>query len=69
MHKSLSLIKGNSSSKAEVVHLQTEELIADMRSVMTPSQRVDEKLAACSGFSRTLLTRRDEFGHAPRRPR
>ncbi len=30
-------------------HYQTEELVADSRTILTPSQRVDQKLAACTG--------------------
>lgn len=38
--------------KVNSVNFQTEELIADSRSSLTPSQRVDAKLAACStGYS------------------
>lgn len=68
MQKSLSFTKASITSKVHVASIQTEELIADMRAIQTPSQRVEEKLAACAGFSRTL-TRRDDDSHAPRRPR
>lgn len=68
MQKSLSFTKASINSKVYVANIQTEELIADMRAIQTPSQRVEEKLAACAGFSRTL-TRRDDDSHAPRRPR
>ncbi len=68
MQKTVSFTKFSSSAKSHSVHLQTEELIADMRAVQTPSQRVEEKLAACSGFSRSLV-RRDDSSLAPRRPR
>lgn len=68
MQKSLSFTKASINNKVYVANIQTEELIADMRAIQTPSQRVEEKLAACAGFSRTL-TRRDDDSHAPRRPR
>lgn len=68
MQKSISFNQLNAASKVHSAHVQTEELIADLRSVQTPSQRVEEKLAACSGFTRTI-TRRDNDSHAPRRPR
>ena len=68
MQKSISLAKVNLPSKAFMANMQTEELIADIRAILTPSQRVEEKLAACAGFSHTVARRQDE-SHAPRRPR
>lgn len=68
MQKMISFSKLSAPAKVHAAIVQTEELIADLRSVQSPSQRVEEKLAACSGFTRTL-TRRDENSHAPRRPR
>ncbi len=49
-------------------HLQTEEMIADVRSVLTPSQRVDAKLAACSGGqnSRNLRSVGERFTRRPK---
>lgn len=68
MHKSSSFSKSSAGNKGHLSSVQTEELIADLRSIQSPSQRVEEKLAACAGFSRSI-TRRDEDSHAPRRPR
>ena len=68
MQKTMSLAKLNMTGKVHMSNVQTEELIADCRSILTPSQRVEEKLAACTGFTRTL-SRRDEDSHSPRRPR
>ncbi len=68
MQKSMTVVKGSSSSKLQSAHLQTEELITDARAVLTPSQRVEEKLAACVGLPH-LLTRRSDYSANPRRPR
>ncbi len=42
------LLQLNERIKSSNDHLQTEEEITDSRSGLTPSQRVDAKLAACS---------------------
>ena len=65
MQKSL---QTNDHFKSNPHHLQTEELIADMRSVLTPSQRVDAKLAACSNgtLSRTSHSIQDRFVRRPK---
>lgn len=68
MQKTMTVVKISSAAKFHAMHVQTEELIADSRSVMTPSQRVEEKLAACTGFTSVPVRRSDE-SHAPRRPR
>lgn len=65
MQKSL---QTNDRIKSNQHHLQTEEMIADIRSVLTPSQRVDAKLAACSGGqnSRNLQNVQARFARRPK---
>ncbi len=49
MQKSLSFNKVNIANKAHLNHVQTEELIADMRSIQTPSATCRRETTACAG--------------------
>lgn len=67
MQKTMPVAKASTTARLHVAQVQTEELIADSRSILTPSQRVEEKLAACAGLN--AWVRRADMNHAPRRPR
>ena len=60
-------VQANDRIKLNQDNFQTEELIADSRSILTPSQRVDAKLAACSASS--SRTFRGGFERFSRRPK
>jgi len=64
----LKFIQTTDRVKAAQGNLQTEELIADSRSTLTPSQRVDAKLAACSGglYRRDLRSGLERIARRPK---